>query len=75
MDTHSMLISPDAEYRQELRIVLSEDEIFVLHRFLSDIELDHPDAPKVAKDLRAELWYMLLEVREFNAYQAQGGKS
>lgn len=66
-----MLISPDGQFRQELRIILSEDEIFVLHRFLSDIELDCPDVPKVAKDLRAELWYMLLEVREFNAYLAQ----
>jgi hypothetical protein len=69
-----MLISPDAQYRQELTIILSEDEIFALHRFLSDIELDHPDAPKVAKDLRAELWYMLIEVREFNEYKRQEDK-
>lgn len=74
MNAHSMLISPDAEYRQELRIVLNEEEIFTLHRFLSDIELDHPDAPKVEKELRAELWYMLLEIREFNAYQEKGGE-
>lgn len=74
MESKSYLISPDSQYRQRLSMVLTEEEIFALHRFLSDMELDHPDAPKVAKDLRAELWYMLLEVREFNAYLKEGGQ-
>lgn len=71
MDANSYLISPDGQYRQELRILLNEDEIFSLHRYLSDIELDHPDAPEVAKNLRLELWYMLIEVKDFNAYEKQ----
>lgn len=74
MTTHCMLISPDAQYRQELSMVLTESEISDLHRYLAEIELNYPDAPKVAKDLRAELWYMLIEVREFNAYLKEGGK-
>ena len=74
MDTHSMLISSDNQYRQELRLIMTESEISDLHRFLSDIELVNPDAPKVALDLRAELWYMLIEVRVFNAYLKEGGK-
>lgn len=69
-----MLISPDARYRQELRLIMSESEIEELHLYLAEIELNYPDAPKVAKDLRAELWYMLIEVREFNAYLKEGGK-
>lgn len=69
-----MLISPDGQYRQELRIVLSEEEISALHAYLAKVELDYPDAPDVAKNLRLELWYMLIEVKDFNAYQAQGGK-
>ena len=69
-----MLISPDTRYRQALRIVLSEEEISALHAYLAKVELDHPDAPEVAKDLRAELWYMLIEVREFNACLRAGGK-
>lgn len=69
-----MLISPGAQYRQELKIILDESEISALHAYLAKIEPDHPDAPEVAKCLRLELWYMLNEVKDFNAYQAQGGK-
>lgn len=66
-----MLISPGGQYRQELRIILSESEIEQLYqtlRNLDDIDMDLPD---IVKNLRTELWYMLLEVREFNNYQAQ----
>lgn len=74
MESNSYLISPNSLYVQELRLVLSEPEISDLHRYLAEIELNYPDAPKVAKDLRAELWYMLIEIREFNTYQEQGGE-
>lgn len=74
MESNSYLISPNSLYVQELRLVLSEPEISDLHRYLAEIELNYPDAPKVAKDLRAELWYMLIEIREFNAYREQGGE-
>lgn len=69
-----MLISPDAQYRQELRLIMSESEIEELHLYLAEIELNYPGMPKVAKDLRMELWYMLVELREFNAYLKEGGK-
>ena len=55
-------------------MVLTESEISDLHRFLTDTKRDCLYWPKVAEELRVELWYMLIEVREFNAYQAQGGK-
>lgn len=74
MESNSYLISPNSQYRQRISMVLTESEISDLHLYLAEIELKYPDAPKVAKDLRAELWYMLLEVREFNAYLKQGGK-
>lgn len=74
MESHSMLISPDAQYRQELRLIMSESEIDELHLYLAEIELNYPGMPKVAKDLRMELWYMLIELREFNAYLKAGGK-
>lgn len=74
MESNSYLISPNSLYVQELRLVLSEPEISDLHRYLAEIELNYPDAPKVAKDLRAELWYMLIEIREINTYQEQGGE-
>lgn len=73
MESNSNLIEPNSQYRQELRLILSQSEIEQLHMYLAETELNNPDAPKVAKDLRAELWYMLLEVREFNAYLEQGG--
>jgi hypothetical protein len=74
MESNSYIISPDNCYRQELRIVLTEEEIKALHGFLKHVTLDYRDVPKVAEDLRAELWYMLIEVREFNAYLKEGGK-
>lgn len=74
MESNSYLISPNSQYRQRLSMVLTESEISDLHRYLAEIELNYPDAPEVAKDLRAELWYMLLEVREFNAYLKEGGE-
>lgn len=69
-----MLISPDAQYRQELRLILSESEIDEMHLYLAEIELNYPGMPKVAKDLRMELWYMLVELREENACLKQGGE-
>lgn len=69
-----MLISPDGQYRQELRVILSESEISDLYQALRDLDDMDITLPNVLKDLRMELWYMLLEVREFNAYQAQGGE-
>lgn len=75
MESNSYLISPDSQYRQRLSMVLTESELEQLHTYLASTELDHPEAPEVAKCLRLELWYMLLEVRDFNAYQAQGGES
>lgn len=74
MESKTYLISPGGQYRQELRLILDESEISELHAYLAKIELDHPDAPEVAKNLRLELWYMLLEVRDFNACQEQGGE-
>lgn len=74
MESNSYLISPNSQYRQRISMVLAESEIEQLHIYLAETELNNPDAPKVAKDLRVELWYMLLEVREFNAYLKEGGK-
>lgn len=74
MDTHSILISPDAQYRQELRLIMSESEISDLYKVLTQAkEMDLP-LPEVAKDLRAELWYMLTEVHEFNLYLKAKGE-
>lgn len=74
MESNTYLISPNSQYRQQLLLMLDESELEQLHMYLAETELNNPDAPKVAKDLRAELWYMLLEVREFNAYLKQGGR-
>lgn len=72
MEAHSILISPDAQYGQALTIILTESELDELHLYLAEIELNYPGMPKVAKDLRMELWYMLLELHEFNAYLKAG---
>lgn len=53
---------------------MSESEISDLYQILVQFEEMNLPLPKVGKDLRVELWYMLLEVREFNAYQEQGGE-
>lgn len=68
MDSNSYLISPNSQYRQELRLIMSESEISDLYQILTQAkDMDLP-LPEVAKDLRAELWYMLTEVHEFNLY-------
>lgn len=66
-----MLISPGGQYRQKLRIILSESEISDLYQVLVQFEEMNLPLPKVAADLKLELWYMLIEVREFNAYERQ----
>lgn len=71
MESNSYLVSPNSQYRQELRLIMSESEISDLYQILTQAkDMDLP-LPEVAKDLRAELWYMLLEVREFNNYLKQ----
>lgn len=74
MDTHSLLISPDAQHRQALQLIMTESEISDLFHFLTETKRDCFHWPKVAEELRMELWYMLIEVREFNAYQKQEDK-
>lgn len=74
MESNSYLISPGGQYRQELRLIMSESEISDLYQVLVQFEEMGLPLPKAAADLKLELWYMLLEVREFNAYQEQGGE-
>lgn len=74
MESNSYLISPNNQYRQELRLIMSESEISDLYQVLTQAkDMDLP-LPEVAKDLRAELWYMLTEVHEFNLYLKVKGK-
>lgn len=68
MDVNSYLIGPNVQYCQELRLIMNEVEIFDLHQFLTEAEKQGMDLPEVAKLLKTELWYMLLETREFNQY-------
>lgn len=71
MESNSCLIEPNSQYRQELRLIMSESEISDLYQILTQAkDMDLP-LPEVAKDLKSELWYMLIEVHEFNAYLAQ----
>lgn len=74
MDSNSHLLSPDCQYRQELRLILNVSEIADLYQVLAQFEKMDLPLPKVAKDLRVELWYMLTEIKEFNAYLEQGGR-
>lgn len=74
MDSSSYLLSPDCQYRQELRLVLNVSEIADLYQVLVQFEQMDLSLPKVAKDLRFELLYMLTEIKEFNAYLEQGGE-
>lgn len=74
MDSNSYLLSPDCHYRQELRLILNVSEIADLYQVLAQFEKMDLPLPKVAKDLRVELWYMLTEIKEFNAYLEQGGE-
>lgn len=68
MESNTYLLSPNSQYRQELRLIMSESEISDLYQILTQAkDMDLP-LPEVAKDLRAELWYMLTEVHEFNVY-------
>lgn len=71
MDTHSLLISPDAQYRQALQLIMTESEISDLDRLLNEAKRDYLYWPKVAEELRMELWHMLIEVRELNDYERQ----
>ena len=74
MDTNSYLLSPDCQYRQALRLILNVSEIADLYQVLAQFEKMNLPLPKVAKDLKVELWYMLTEIKEFNAYLEQGGR-
>ena len=74
MDSKSYLLSPDCQYRQELRLIMSESEISDLYQILTQAKDMNLPLPEVAKDLRAELWYMLTEVTGFNDFLKQGGK-
>jgi hypothetical protein len=69
-----MLLPPGGQYRQKLRVILSESEISDLYQVFVQFEKMGLHLPKAAADLKIELWYMLLEVREFNAYLKEGGK-
>ena len=74
MESNSYLIEPNSQYKQLLRLIMSESEISDLYQFLVDAKEHGLTLPEVAKILKSELWYMLIEVREFNAYQKQGGE-
>lgn len=74
MESNSNLIEPNSQYRQLLRLLMSESEISDLYQFLVDAKEQGLSLPEVAKILKGELWYMLIEVHEFNAYQEQGGE-
>lgn len=74
MESNSYLIEPNSQYRQLLRLLMSEAEISDLYQFLVDAEEQCLPLPEVVKILKSELWYMLLEVREFNNYLKEGGK-
>lgn len=68
MESNSYLVSPNSQYRQELRLIMTESEISDLYQILTQAKDMNLPLPEVAKDLRAELWYMLTEVHEFNLY-------
>lgn len=74
MDSKSYLLEPGSQYRQLLRLIMSESEISDLYQFLVDAKEQGLPLSKVAKILKSELWFMLIVVREFNAYLARGGK-
>lgn len=74
MESNSYLIEPNSQYRHLLQLLMSEAEISDLYQFLVDAKEQGLPLPEVAKDLRAELWYMLLEIREFNLYLKEGGE-
>lgn len=71
MDTKSYTISSDSQCKQRITMVMTESEIKELHRFLTDAKKDCLYWPKVAEELRFELWYSYLEVHIENTYQAK----
>lgn len=71
MESNSNLIEPNSQYRQLLRLLMSESEISDLYQFLVDAKEQGLPLPEVAKILKSELWYMLIEVRVFNDYERQ----
>lgn len=66
-----MLISPDNKFRQVLQLIITESEMVDLWRVLAKYDEFQLPLPKVAKELRNELWYMIEEVRDFNTYQKE----
>lgn len=70
----SYLISPNSEYGQSLSMVLTMPEIEQLYKALRKLEDMGYPLPNSIKDLRCELWYMLTETKEFNAYLKEGGE-
>ena len=74
MESNSYTISSDSQCKQRITMVLTESEIRDLYQFLTDTKKDCLYWPKVAEELRFELWYSYLEVRIENDYQEQGGK-
>lgn len=74
MESNSYLIEPNSQYKQLLRLIMSESEISDLYHFLDDAEQQCLSLPEVAKILKIELWYMLIETREFNLYLQKGGE-
>lgn len=74
MDTHSYLISPNTQRRQEIRLVMLDSELKQLLEVLTDIKRDCLYWPKVAEELRFELRHALYQVRDFNASERDGGE-
>lgn len=74
MDTKSLTISQDSQCKQCITMVLTESEAKILHRFLTDAKRDLLYWPKVAEELRLEVWYSFLEVSIENESQEQGGE-
>lgn len=74
MESNSYLIEPNSQYKQLLRILMSESEISDLYHFLVDAKEQGLPLPEVAKILKSELWYMLVEVKEFNLYLQEGSE-
>ena len=74
MESNTYLLAPNGWYHQELRLVMNEQEIADLYQVLAQFEEMNLPLPKVAKDLKVELWYMLTEIKEFNEYLRQGGE-
>lgn len=72
MESNSYLMEPDSQYKQLLRLIMSESEISDLYQFLVDAKEQGLPLPEVAKILKSELWYMLIETKEFNLDLQEG---